>query len=136
MAVTIYAPSFNHSIKGTASQAIIKVADPVESDISILPSHRIVILEGNYVHLTVPPWDQATKLLDERWFITVERAVARVRVIKRHLISGVTATEKDAGRRFDENDWPNGEYILENSDLQTADRIIHSIQDRDISKTE
>jgi pantothenate kinase len=105
------------------------VVDPTENDISILPSHRIVILEGNYVHLTVRPWDQATKLLDERWFILVVRDVARSRVIKRHLISGIAATEEDAGRRFDENDWLNGEYLLEHSDVENADRIIHSIQD-------
>jgi pantothenate kinase len=108
----------------------------MENDISILPSHRIVVLEGNYVHLTVPPWDQATKLLDERWFIAVERDVARGRVIKRHLISGIAATEEGAGRRFDENDWPNGEYLLLNSNVQNANRIIQSVQDRDMSKNE
>jgi pantothenate kinase len=94
-----------------------------------------VVLEGNYVHLTVPPWDQATKLLDERWFITVEREVARGRVIHRHMISGIAATEEEAGRRFDENDWPNGEYLLQNSDVETADRMIHSVQDQHIDRT-
>lgn len=103
--------------------------DPVEEDIHILPSHRIVILEGNYIHLTVPPWDQATNLIDEKWFIFVEKEVARERVIKRHVVTGVTRNKDEAIKRFDENDWINGKYILENSNVDNADRRIRSVQD-------
>jgi pantothenate kinase len=103
----------------------------VEEDIAILPAHRIVVLEGNYIHLTVPPWDQAAALLDEKWFIVVERDVARERVIQRHLISGVAETEVEAAKRFDENDWPNGEFVVENSNV--PDRVIHSVQDEEMT---
>jgi pantothenate kinase len=106
----------------------------VENDIIIEPSHRIVVLEGNYIHLTVPPWDAATSLLDERWFITVEKDVARGRVIQRHLVAGIADTEEEAGKRFDENDWPNGVFLTQNSDVETADKRIHSVQDRDFSQ--
>ena len=92
------------------------------------------MLEGNYIHLTVPPWDQATNLLDEKWFIRVEKEIARGRVVKRHVITGVAGNEEQANKRFDENDWPNGEYILENSDVDKADRRIRSVQDRDMAK--
>lgn len=108
--------------------------DPVEEDIHILPSHRIVVLEGNYIHLTVPPWDQASNLLDEKWFILVEKEIARGRVLKRHVVTGVARDEVEANKRFDENDWPNGEYTLENSDVDNADRRIRSVQDRSIVK--
>lgn len=104
-------------------------ADPVEEDILIKPSHRIVVLEGNYVHLTAPPWGEASKLLDERWFIEVERDIARGRVIRRHLLAGIAKDEVEAAKRFDENDWPNGIFLLENSDVGTAHRRIKSIQD-------
>lgn len=50
------------------------------------------------------------------------------------MISGIAATEEEAGRRFDENDWPNGEYLLQNSDVETADTMIHSIQDQHINR--
>jgi len=120
---TIYAPSFDHS-----------VADPVEDDIAILPSHRIVVLEGNYIHLTVPPWDQAAAALDEKWFIIVEEDVARERVVQRHLTSGVAGTEAEAAKRFDENDWPNGIYLVENSNINEAHRWIHSVQDNEITE--
>jgi pantothenate kinase len=93
------------------------------------------VLEGNYIHLTVPPWDQATKLLDEKWFIEVEREVARGRVILRHLIAGIADTEEEAGKRFDENDWPNGVYLLENSNVKNADRRIYNVQDRSMSQS-
>lgn len=93
----------------------------------------MVMIEGNYIHLTVPPWNQATRLLDEKWFITVERDVARARVVRRHLISGIVNNEDEAAKRFDDNDWPNGLYLLENSDIENADRKIHSIQDREVS---
>ena len=105
----------------------------MEEDIPILPAHRIVILEGNYVHLTVQPWNEATGLLDERWFVMVERDIAKERVIKRHLIARIAKTEDEAARRFDENDWPNGEYLIQNSDVQTAHRKIQSVQDRGMS---
>jgi pantothenate kinase len=102
----------------------------VEEDIPILPSHRLVILEGNYIHLTVPPWDQAARLLDEKWFILVEKEVSRARVVKRHVMTGVAGTDEEAHKRFGENDWINGEYILNNSDVDKADRRIWSIQDQ------
>ena len=92
------------------------------------------MLEGNYIHLTVAPWDQATRLLDERWFIAVDRDVARRRVIQRHIISGIAGTEEEAGKRFDENDWPNGLYILENSDIESANRKVKSVQECDMSE--
>ena len=80
---TISAPSFDHSLKGMHSIVRRLTSDPVEEDIPILPSHRIVVLEGNYVHLTVPPWDQASNLLDEKWFILVKKEIARGRVVRR-----------------------------------------------------
>jgi pantothenate kinase len=107
--------------------------DPVANDIPINPSHRIVVIEGNYIQLTIPPWDEATRLLDEKWFITVERDVARGRVITRHLVAGIAKTEEEAGKRFDENDWPNGEFLLQNSNIENADKKIHSVQDPHLS---
>jgi len=101
----------------------------------IKPTHRIVMLEGNYVHLTVPPWDEATRLLDERWFIDVEREVARGRVIQRHLMAGIAKDEEQAARRFDENDWVNAIFLMDNSDVGTAHKRIPSIQDSRLNET-
>ncbi|KAL5347882.1 hypothetical protein ACLOAV_007293 [Pseudogymnoascus australis] len=53
-AQSFHAPSFDHAIK-----------DPIENDIYIPSSQRIVILEGNYLLLNEHPWDQIQHLVDE-----------------------------------------------------------------------
>src|SRR5271169_3366140 len=98
----MHPPSITAS-KARLSRNEAEIIDPVKNDITITPTYRIVVLEGNYIHLIVPPWDQATNLLDEKWFIEVEREVAKGRVIQRHLIAGIANTEEEAGKRFDEN---------------------------------
>jgi pantothenate kinase len=49
-----WVPSFDHAIK-----------DPVERDIRIASSQRIVLLEGNYVLLDEHPWSMIQELVDE-----------------------------------------------------------------------
>eukprot|EP01116_Phalansterium_solitarium_P000944 TRINITY_DN10774_c0_g1_i1.p2 TRINITY_DN10774_c0_g1~~TRINITY_DN10774_c0_g1_i1.p2 ORF type:complete len:190 (+),score=42.03 TRINITY_DN10774_c0_g1_i1:168-737(+) len=71
---TAKAPSFDHRLK-----------DPVEDDISILPSHRIVILEGNYLLLDRDEWRDVAPLLDERVFLDCDADVAMERVVLRHI---------------------------------------------------
>ena len=54
---TIYVPSFDHAIK-----------DPVENDIPVPPTSRIIIIEGLYVALDREgPWREAAGLMDEIW---------------------------------------------------------------------
>ncbi|KAF2035603.1 hypothetical protein EK21DRAFT_96804 [Setomelanomma holmii] len=97
---TLYAPSFDHAIK-----------DPVDDDISIAPSVRIVIFEGNYCSLDKEPWKDAAEMMDERWFVDVDFEVARKRLIYRHIKAGIAANEEEAGKRADENDLVNGQEI-------------------------
>jgi pantothenate kinase len=49
-------PSFDHSIQ-----------DPVQNDIYVSSSDRIVILEGNYLLLDEEPWNVIAKLADEKY---------------------------------------------------------------------
>jgi pantothenate kinase len=99
---TLYAPSFDHAIK-----------DPVENDIAISRSVRIVIFEGNYCSLDKEPWNEAAKLMDELWFVDVDFDVARRRLIHRHVKAGIAKNAEDAGKRADENDLVNGKEIVE-----------------------
>lgn len=92
------------------------------------------MLEGNYVHLTIQPWNEATNILDERWFVEVEKDIAKERVIQRHLRAGIAITEEEAAKRFEENDWQNGEYLIQHSNVKTADRIIDSIPDENMGQ--
>lgn len=100
---TIYAPSFDHSVK-----------DPVADDIPIAATSRIVIFEGNYLSLGsgAPEWKEAAEMMDELWFVDVPEDVARQRLVKRHVTSGIAANEEEAGKRADENDLVNGREII------------------------
>jgi pantothenate kinase len=99
---TLYAPSFDHAVK-----------DPVDNDIAIAVSVRIVIFEGNYCSLDKEPWKDAAELMDERWFVDVDFDVARKRLIHRHVKAGIAANEEEAGKRADENDLVNGREIVD-----------------------
>ncbi|KAF2833893.1 P-loop containing nucleoside triphosphate hydrolase protein [Ophiobolus disseminans] len=99
---TLYAPSFDHSIK-----------DPVDNDIAIAASVRIVIFEGNYCSLNKDPWKHAAEMMDERWFVDVDFEVARKRLIYRHIKAGIAANEEEAGKRADENDLVNGQEVVD-----------------------
>lgn len=100
---TIHAPSFDHTIK-----------DPVENDIAIEPTTRVLVFEGNYLSLDKEPWRSVAKLMDDLWFVEVEFDTALKRLIPRHVKAGIAADEVQAERRVRENDLVNGMEIVEN----------------------
>jgi pantothenate kinase len=61
---SIFAPSFDHAVK-----------DPVENDIEILPTDRIVIIEGNYLHLQDEPWNLIAGRMDELYVLFSRRLI-------------------------------------------------------------
>lgn len=113
---TLYAPSFDHANK-----------DPVEDDIAIAPSIRIIVFEGNYLSLNKSPWKDAAALMDELWFVEVDFAVARRRLVHRHVKAGIARDADEAGRRADENDLRNGKEIVEQR--LDVDELIQSKED-------
>ncbi|KAL1968781.1 hypothetical protein VTN77DRAFT_1142 [Rasamsonia byssochlamydoides] len=99
---TIYAPSFDHAVK-----------DPVEDDIPIPPTSRVIFFEGNYLSLNKEPWSTAARLMDELWFVEVDFETARKRLIHRHVQAGIAKDEAEADKRARENDLVNGREILD-----------------------
>lgn len=99
----VYAPSFDHAKK-----------DPVERDIEISSNASIVVIEGLYLSLDREPWRSAAGLMDELWFITVDREIARSRLIKRHVESGIVPDAEAAAHRVSSTDLLNADDILEN----------------------
>lgn len=63
--------------------------DPEPGPFLIEPRHRIVVIEGLYVLLDTPPWREAAQLLDERIWVECEPAIARGRLVARHLQTGI-----------------------------------------------
>ena len=79
-------PAFDH-----------QVHDPEEDAITILPSHKVILVEGNYLLLPDEPWrelwDGDGALLDERWFVDTAVDDAMTRVMGRHVAVGRSAEE-------------------------------------------
>lgn len=54
--IFITAPSFDHATK-----------DPVANGITISSRTQVVIIEGNYTLLDCQPWNEISKLVDDRY---------------------------------------------------------------------
>jgi len=93
------APSFDH-----------EVGDAVENDIKILKSHKIILVEGNYLLLDEKPWTDMNPLFDELWYIDCDIDVAMERVRRRHM-KAFGMTSEQAVERIVTNDRPNAEHI-------------------------
>ncbi|KAK5091227.1 hypothetical protein LTR05_001408 [Lithohypha guttulata] len=129
---TVWAPSFDHATK-----------DPVNDDIAIPPSARIVIVEGLYTALSYPPpltessepgtkaavpssWSEACVLMDEIWLIQVPIPVATERVAKRNFKAGLSPSLEAAVERTLNNDMKNAREILDN--LPPDDKLTERIE--------
>lgn len=120
---TIYAPSFDHAKK-----------DPVENDIPIPPTARVVVLEGLYVALDEEPWRDAASLMDELWFVDVPVDVAIERLVKRHVAAGLSPDAKHARARVMASDMRNGQHVLDHR--LPLHEIIQSIDDDGFKPTD
>lgn len=101
---SIFIPSFDHRLK-----------DPIENDIEITPDTKIIIIEGNYVSLKDPIWDEISDYADETWFVQVDPKVVLNRIVDRHLAAGISSTREEAIARAQGSDKLNSDYILQNS---------------------
>lgn len=87
---------------------------------------------GNYLSLKDDIWGTISALFDELWFVSVDREVARKRLIARHLAAGLADTPETAAKRADENDLLNGDFIVAN--MAAVHRVIRSIPDEDYAR--
>ncbi|KAM3511953.1 hypothetical protein MY11210_004424 [Beauveria gryllotalpidicola] len=112
----IKVPSFDHAVK-----------DPIEDDIIIASTQRIVIVEGNYLALNADVWRDASALFEELWFVEVDFDRARERLARRHVKAGIVTSLQDGYKRADENDLINGKEIVDNK--MPIQEIIYSTED-------
>jgi len=113
---SVYAPSFDHAVK-----------DPVDNDIPIPATSRLIFFEGNYLSLDKEPWNEAAALMDELWFVDVDFEVARKRLVKRHVKAGIARDEAEADKRARENDLVNAKEIVDNR--LKVQEVVESIYD-------
>lgn len=97
---TVYVPDFDRAVE-----------QPVAGSIPILPEHRLVITEGNYLLSPDPSWRRVRALLDETWYCDLPDDVRRVRLVERHIRSGKAPDEARAW--VAEVDEPNARQITE-----------------------
>jgi pantothenate kinase len=112
----ILAPSFDHALK-----------DPVEEGIRITPEIKFVLLEGNYLLLDEEPWSRIEGLVDDTWFVDVDPILAKGRIAKRHIKSGIETTWEAAVRRAEGNDLLNGVEIREKMVRPAV--MVHSVEE-------
>lgn len=85
------------------------VGDPVADAITILPSARIVLVEGLYLLHDDHGWQHA-HLFDECWFLDVPMEVAMDRLVQRHMTANHQSREV-ALRRLAVNDRLNADIV-------------------------
>jgi pantothenate kinase len=73
----VYAPEFRREIE-----------EPVAGAIAVLPEHRLVITEGNYLLLATGGWAAVRGLIDEIWYVEIDAGLRLERLIARHVRYG------------------------------------------------
>lgn len=95
---TVYAPGFYRAIE-----------EPIAASIAVAPGTPLIITEGNYLLLEEEPWPRVRAMLDEVWFLDVDREPREERLVARHMQFG--RTERQAREWVRTTDAPNAERI-------------------------
>lgn len=66
-----------------------KIEDVIENAFTIDGAVEVLVVEGNYLLLSMAPWWQVKPLLDFTTFIHVPRETVRTRLLKRHAEEGL-----------------------------------------------
>jgi pantothenate kinase len=110
----IYVPGFERELE-----------QPLAAALVVPPAARLIVTEGNYLLLDLPPWRAARERIDEVWYVGCDPVVRRERLVARHIRFGKTP---DAAR-----DWvltvdePNAVRIDEG--VARADLIVDNTAD-------
>jgi pantothenate kinase len=108
---TVYAPAFRRDIE-----------EPVAAAIPVEPHHAIVVTEGNYLLHDADGWELVRGELDECYYLEVDDALRRERLIARHIAHGRSAAAARAWvARVDD---PNAAVVV--ATRCRADRIVQS----------
>jgi pantothenate kinase len=95
---TVWAPRFDRDLEDAIAASL-----PVHDDV------QLIVTEGNYLLLDRGPWARVRPLLDECWYLELDEAVRRERLLARHIRHGRPA--EDALARTDGSDEANARLI-------------------------
>ncbi|NJO05236.1 MAG: nucleoside/nucleotide kinase family protein [Chloroflexaceae bacterium] len=85
--------------------------EPTADAIAILPQHRLVLVEGNYLLLPTPPWHLVRPLLDAVWYLDVTPDETHARLVERHIAGGRSA--EAARQKVMSTDLPNAHLVAQ-----------------------
>jgi pantothenate kinase len=105
----VYAPLFDRSVEASIEDAIV-----------VKPTHKLCVIEGNYILLQTEPWQRCKQVCDQIWFIdsTFETILPRLKA--RHIAGG--RSEAAVVQKVESTDLPNARLIEQCRML--ADRIV------------
>jgi pantothenate kinase len=95
---TVWAPRFDRDLEDAIAASL-----PIHDDV------RLIVTEGNYLLLDQGPWARVRPLLDECWYLELDHAVRRERLLARHIRHGRPTA--DALARTDGSDEANARLI-------------------------
>jgi pantothenate kinase len=98
------------------------IEDVVDGAFTVPGEARLLVVEGNYLLLPEPPWDQVRPLLDSAAFIDVPRETVRARLLRRHAEHGLFSEERNRAH-VERVDLAN--YDLVAPSRRFADIVIH-----------
>jgi pantothenate kinase len=97
-----------------------KIEDVVDDAFSVPATTRLLVVEGNYLLLSMAPWWRVRPLLDRAVFIEVPRELVRARLMKRHAEEGLFTEERNRAH-------------IERVDLANYDVVLRSKPQADIA---
>ena len=71
-----------------------KLHDVVPNAFTIAGNVPILVVEGNYLLLDSPPWDEIEGLLDLSFYLHISPDVARARLLRRHADTGTMTPDR------------------------------------------
>ena len=78
----VYAPGFERDLE-----------QPIAAALVVPAAARLVVTEGNYLLLPDRPWSEVRQLLDEVWYVELDREIRLERLVARHVRFGKSPAE-------------------------------------------
>lgn len=115
----VYAPAFDRALE-----------QPIAGSIAITEGCELVLTECNYLLLDAEPWDSVRAQLDEVWFVELDDAVRRARLVERHIRFGKSQQQARAWvRSVDEPNARLARQCRERADIVVELEIERSTPD-------
>lgn len=107
----VHAPGFERGLE-----------QPIAAAVSVPPTTRVVVTEGNYLLDADDPWPDARALMAEVWFVELDENRRRSRLVERHVASG---KDRPAAQAWvDDVDEPNAQRVRDRR--EHADLVIET----------